>query len=328
MTKEIEVSILMIAYNRENYIGEALKGVLNQVTSFSYEIIIGEDCSTDNTLAICQKYKQEYPDKINLIANEKNLGLQRNYIRCFRAAKGKYVAVCDPDDYWINNHKLQIQYDFLEANPDFSLCFHRVLNYYENDGSKSLSNGGQKQITTLEDLSASNYISNVSCFFRNNLFDLPEGIETFAYFDYLLHMLCAEKGKIYYFDKVMAVYRKHSTGISSVENREKALTESMLVRRFLINHFGDNPDKNKVVSNLKNAEAAIYNALYQLALSKGETEKATNLRNELNRLHPEWIAKYTNKKSTMGQYLIMRVNKSLSFCRKHLSKLYPLPRVK
>lgn len=320
------VSVLMIAYNRESYIEEALKSVLCQKTTFNFEIIISEDCSIDNTLAICQKYKQLFPNQINLIANEKNLGLQRNYIQAYKAAKGKYIAICDPDDYWINRNKLQLQFDFLENNPKFSLCFHRVLNYYENDKSKSLSNGGQKVITTIVDLSTSNYISNVSVFFRNNLFELPSGIETFAYFDYLLHMLCAEKGNIYYFSKVMAVYRKHSTGISSEENREKALRESILVRQFLINHFKGN---EKVIRNLKYAEAAILNSLYNIALSKNETEKSIELWRQLTEKHPDWLeAKQTNTKRSIHKIIIKKLTKTLTFIRKTISKYYPLPRIR
>lgn len=320
------VSVLMIAYNREQYIEEALEGVLRQKTTFPFEIIIGEDCSTDNTLAICRKYKKLYPNVINLIENEQNLGLQRNYIKAFKAAKGKYIAMCDPDDYWINKNKLQLQYDFLEKNQSFSLCFHRVLNYYENDGSKSLSNGGQKKITTILDLSASNYISNVSVFFRNNLFELPaSGIETFAYFDYLLHMLCAEKGDIYYFNKVMAVYRKHSTGISSEENREKALRESILVRQFLRDHF----KSNEVVSrNLKNGEAAIFNSLYQRALQRGEAKKAEQFLEELNQLHPEWLLSQKSVKTTTTQQINRKVKTILSSIRSEISKLFPLPKVR
>ncbi len=325
--ENIMVSVLMIAYNRENYIETALKGVLNQITNFPIEIIIGEDCSTDGTLAVCERYKALYPKQIKLIANEQNLGLQRNYIKSFKAATGKYIAICDPDDYWFNKHKLQIQVDILEKHPEYSLCFHRVLNYYEGDKSKSFSNGGQKKITTIVDLATANYISNVSCIFRNHIFELPEGFEGNALCDYSFHMLCAEKGDLIYLPKVMAVYRKHGTGIFSGENREKALLEAMKVRRFMIHLFADRPE---VVKNLRSAESAILYALWTFCLEINDHAKAEKYWNELISSNTPWVQqKLLNSGSTsMKQRFKESGFKCLSNIRKQVSKLLPLPTVK
>ncbi|MFZ4454890.1 MAG: glycosyltransferase [Bacteroidales bacterium] len=322
------VSVLMIAYNREDYIEEAILSILRQKTSFPFEIIIAEDCSTDQTLAICKRYKEQYPNQIHLIANEQNLGLQRNYIQAYIAAKGKYVAICDPDDYWISSRKLQLQFDFSEKNLDYTLCFHRVLNYYAKDGSKSLSNGGQKRVTGLEDLSKANYISNVSVFFRNGVFELPEGLEQRVNCDYVFHMLCAQKGKIYYSPKVMAVYRKHDTGIFSGENQEKAMRESAAVRQFLIDLF-EGVESQTVLNHLKYAKMSILFRLYQQFSLKNETEKANELKDEICRMDAQWFDARLKQEAQMPTKPISkRVKELASTIRKHLSKLYPLPRIR
>lgn len=322
------VSVLMIAYNREHYIDEAIRSVLRQQTTFSFEIVIAEDCSTDNTLAICRQYKEKYPNVIHLIANEHNLGLQRNYIQAMKAARGKYIAICDPDDYWTNKGKLQLQYDFLEKNPDYSLCFHRVLNYYAKDGSKSLSNGGQKTICTIEDLAKSNFISNVSVFFRNGIFEIPTGLEQRVNCDYVFHMLCAQKGKIYYHSKVMAVYRKHETGIFSGENQLKALRESAAVRQYMIDLFTQTESAD-VIASLQRARIAILFRIHQWFVSLGDNAQVDELEAEICRVDAEWFRaqldskRIAQRKSTAAQLLGIA-----SFFRKHLSRLYPLPRIR
>ncbi|MDP4268857.1 MAG: glycosyltransferase [Bacteroidota bacterium] len=319
------VSVLMVTYNREQYIDTALKSVLRQKTSFPFEIIICEDCSTDGTLAICEKYAKAYPEIIRLLVNEKNLGYQRNNLKCLSATRGKYIAVCDPDDYWICKDKLQIQYDIMEKNPQYSLCFHRVLNYYENDGSKSLSNGTERKgIYTQLDLSKKNFIANVSCFFRNNYFELPEGIEQVVSVDYVFSMLSASKGDLYYIPKVMALYRKSESSIFVGKDRSKALLMSLNVRKFIINLF---PENKEVVDNLKMASAAILYNLWKLHKSENETQKADEVWRELASEYPVWIQQrlISSESIAIKPLLKAQVFRLLSLIRKQLSKFYPLP---
>ena len=162
MEKTVKVSVIMLAYNIENYIEIAIKGVLSQKTDYPVELIIGEDRSTDRTYEICKRYQEKYPELITVIRHEKNLGYQRNYMETYKHCRGEYVAVCDGDDYWFDRRKLQRATDFLDTHSQFAICFHRVVNYYEEDGSKSLSNGHQRKITTISDLAESNYITNHS----------------------------------------------------------------------------------------------------------------------------------------------------------------------
>lgn len=106
-----------------------------QQVNFPMEFIIAEDCSTDGTRAICEEYAKKYPDLIRLLPSEGNMGAVMNEQRAFEAARGKYIATCEGDDYWTDSLKLQKQVDFLESHPDYSVCFHRFKRYHANDGT-------------------------------------------------------------------------------------------------------------------------------------------------------------------------------------------------
>ena len=129
------LSVVTLTYNHEPYIAQCIEGVLAQKTSFPIEYIIADDCSTDGTRAICEEYAKNNPDIIRLISSSANVGAVENEQRAFLAAKGKYIATCEGDDYWTDPLKLQKQVDFLESHPEYSVCFHRFKKYHEIDGS-------------------------------------------------------------------------------------------------------------------------------------------------------------------------------------------------
>ena len=114
----VTVSVLMITYNHENFIREAIEGVLMQKTDFPIELIIGEDCSTDGTRKIVMEYASKYPDIIRPLLPDSNLGMMKNFIETMQAATGKYIALCEGDDYWTDPYKLQKQVDILNKLPD------------------------------------------------------------------------------------------------------------------------------------------------------------------------------------------------------------------
>src|SRR5574344_1891550 len=122
-----DVSICMITYNQGKYIKNAIEGVLMQKTNFDFELIIGEDCSSDNTNSICVEYVEKYPDKIRLISYSENQGMIKNFIRVLEESKGRYIAFCEGDDYWIDPFKLQKQFDFLENNSSYGLIYTGVF---------------------------------------------------------------------------------------------------------------------------------------------------------------------------------------------------------
>lgn len=125
--KEIMVSVWMLVYNHEEYVIQAIEGVLMQQTNFKFELIIGEDCSSDGSRRIVEDYEKKYPDIIKVIYQPVNRGGVANGKSVCRKAKGKYWAICEGDDYWTDKHKLQKQIDFLESHPAYSAVYHNVV---------------------------------------------------------------------------------------------------------------------------------------------------------------------------------------------------------
>ena len=103
-------------------------------TSFGVELVLGDDCSTDSTAAICREYAEKYPGRVRFVTGERNVGWRANYRRTFEACRGKYVAYCDGDDWWSDSRKLQMQADLLESDPSCGMCYTRASNYYQNTG--------------------------------------------------------------------------------------------------------------------------------------------------------------------------------------------------
>lgn len=130
MDNNITVSVCMVTYNQEAYIEDAIKGVLMQ-NSCDYELIIADDCSTDGTLAICKKYQELHPDIIHIIEQPQNKGVVGNTKDCLMACSGKYIAICEGDDYWIDDHKLQKQVAVLDEHQDVSMVHTSWMNYIQ-----------------------------------------------------------------------------------------------------------------------------------------------------------------------------------------------------
>lgn len=127
------VSIFILTYNQENFIAKTIDSILMQKTNFPFQLVVGEDCSTDATRIICEKYASDCGDKIKLLPNlNKNIGLIANYMRTIKECDGKYIAICDGDDYWIDENKLQKQVDFLESHLDFSIVYTNVRRLFSN----------------------------------------------------------------------------------------------------------------------------------------------------------------------------------------------------
>lgn len=230
------VSVFIITYNHEKYIGETIESIVSQKVNFDFEIVIGEDSSKDNTRAICEKYAAKYPNIIKLLPSDRNYGPMGNTIRTLNACDGKYIAMCEGDDYWADPYKLQKQVDFLESHPDFSICFSQVEIKDElgwNWPDEKYFPEIRKEDFTIEDfiLSEMNIIPTPTILFRNILpRPLPAFFEKQIAGDMIIQLLVADKGKAYCFKEKMAVYRNHAGGATkspkTIENGENALIES------------------------------------------------------------------------------------------------------
>lgn len=224
---QITVSIFMLTYNQENYITQAMDSILMQETNFNYQLVIGEDYSTDGTRKICEEYANKYPQKVKLLPSlNKNVGLINNYLRTIKACDGKYIAICDGDDYWIDKDKLQKQVDFLEKNPDFYIVATNLKRLYSNGKMQEFKNNNYKPYYNFEDLIFDNLIASVTVLFKNIQKNdkLPNWINKFPYGDWPTYLWTIKnEGKIHFLDDITAVYRT-DVGISSKIRKDHSKT--------------------------------------------------------------------------------------------------------
>lgn len=218
----ILVSIVCITYNHEPYLRDALEGFLFQKTTFPFEIILAEDCSTDGTRAICEEYAAKYPDKINYIYRDHNVGYNENEYEAMCAAKGKYIAYCEGDDYWTDSLKLQKQVDFLESHPEYAVCWHRCKHRNvetkeekKDACGKILPNGAEGVDIDLDTYFAGWYTQPLTMVFRKDALDLSlyHSYKYFRDMQQMYHLL--KNGKGYLFSFEGGVRNVHSGGIAS-----------------------------------------------------------------------------------------------------------------
>lgn len=216
---EIMVSVICAAYNHERYIRQAVEGFLMQKTDFRYEVLINDDASTDNTASILQEYEAKYPEILKITYQKENLHRQKISAVSFLMSKavGKYIALCEGDDFWIDENKLQLQVEYMEANPECSLCAHAAYNSYENGVIKS---NLFKPFDCDTDLTSKEVIAHwlfptASIMYKRSL--MP-GVIPFRgnapCGDYPIVVYMSTLGSIHYIDRIMSVYRNGS--ISSV----------------------------------------------------------------------------------------------------------------
>ncbi len=243
------VDIVMPTYNHGKFVAEAIESVLAQQVNFKYRLIIGDDCSSDDTQAIVRSYAEKYPDRIETILSPEHFGIihkDRVGVQVLNLRKAKYVAMLEGDDYWTDPHKLQKQVAYLDSHPDCAICFHNVEVFYD-DGSKQAwlyCPPDQKQISTLEDLIDRNFIATPSVMFRTSgLGEIPDWYCEFTIGDWLLHILNAQNGSVGYIDEVMAAYRIHSTGLWSKQSPIESTLEEVkmykVLARFLPQQYQD-----------------------------------------------------------------------------------------
>lgn len=332
MKEEPLVSVIMIAYNHEALIDEAIRSVMLQKTDFPVELIIADDASTDGTAKKAEKWRQKYPERIKLIRRTENKGLQENFLDAYSHARGKYVAICESDDHWCSSKKLKREVDFLEKNPGYSVCFHRVVNHYADTHTKSLSNPHQKKHLTLEDLAKGNVITNLSVMYRRiEREELPEWLREIKLIDYAMHSLHAERGDIGYINRLMAVYRRHSRGIWSGDEK-KALILAMDVRERLMAHFHGKRDE--AVKNYLKAYVDIGVALGARAESEGErAETIKRVIHECKRYgdettETELSERIVRMKAETGKRKRGLLRLTLKKARGVISLLIPVPRIR
>jgi len=234
------VSVRFMVYNNEPYIREAIESILKQQTNFKVEIVVGDDFSTDNTLEIIKSYSNTENIFINILErpvggdywkDRQKLGRLHNFKNIIDNCQGKYIALCDGDDYWTDPLKLQKQVDFLEGNLEYNICFHSV-KLFDEEASTIIKDSITRKVdltTTVVDLAKGNYIHTPSVLLRNN-FRIPSWFHKVAIGDWALYMIVIKEGKIKKIEEDMAVYRLHNASIwsnKSIEVRKKHTQETV-----------------------------------------------------------------------------------------------------
>lgn len=222
MKNNFKVSVAVTTYNMEAYVGEMLESVLMQKTTFPFEIVICDDGSEDGTRDIIAQYQKKH-DNIRLICTG-HIGKMPNFIRSLQECKGKYIALCDGDDYWIDENKLQMQYDFMESRSDIVACWTNTWVIDQKTGEKKVAKTHIWDEASTEGLLMHKDDDNIQMspghtsayFYRNGLVkEYPKWMYGDVMTDFPLYMLISHYGKAKFINVITTVYRLHAEGVSS-----------------------------------------------------------------------------------------------------------------
>lgn len=269
------LSVVMTTYNHERYIAQAIESVLRQQTSFRIEIVVGEDCSSDRTRAIVEDYQRMYPEAIRLVTSEENVGWRKNYRRSIAAARGKYIALLDGDDYYTHRKKLQLQVDLLEANPDVGMCYTRSERIDDSGGVAIYPEG--ECTTTFEAMLRRNPAENSTTVARRELVE-----------QYYAEICPEERPEWLTDDLPMWLW-------FAARSRYMAIDTPMAVHRVLTYSVSHNPDYRRKI--------AFVDSLADIAMWYDERYNNKRLHDELARNKHNtalWVLSYNG---TIGEYL-------------------------
>ena len=235
----VKVSVHMPAYNHAPYIAEALDSVLAQKTDFAFEIVIGEDCSTDDTRAVALEYARRHPEIIRLLLHEKNLGIFDNDQAILRACRGQYIAWLESDDYWTAPDKLRAQVDFLDRHPDHSAVFHWAGHVGEAPPTWRRGPSEVKPYYTVDDLLLhGHFVPSCTAVFRSELTrPAAEWTRQTPFLETTYLARFALSGKIGFLDREMAVFRSHRQGIYGKSSDVQNVQAAIHAHRLLGKHF-------------------------------------------------------------------------------------------
>ncbi len=248
------VSVFVMVYNHAAFLKECLEGMLIQKCNFNFDIVVGEDCSPDNSREILLDYQKKYPGKFKLLLHETNIGASKNQMEVYKNCKGKYIAMCEGDDYWTDPLKLQKQVDFLEANEDYVLIHSDIflknssgeyINSLRNTISKIIRWPKNKDTNVVKYLVKGNYIMTLTVLItKNALFEALEKItkndNEIAIIDYTLFLELSKLGKIHYQQEKTAVYRILPNSASNsidIDNRLRYIESTINISRFYNQKF-------------------------------------------------------------------------------------------
>jgi glycosyltransferase involved in cell wall biosynthesis len=233
------VSVCLITYNQEPFIGQSIESILKQETNFIWNLIIADDFSQDRTCEILIDYQTRFPERIKLIMQPQNKGPALNWIDLMQAPQSKYIAYIEGDDYWTDSRKLQKQIDFLEGNPDCSLCYTNALMVWEGQQVPP-ENMIRRAIPEKHPfkwlLEKGVFVPTCTFVFRSDALQrpIPDWMKSIYNGDIAIMGFLAMHGKFGYLDQVTAVYRRHSGGVINSETNNLYKSQNVLI---LYNHL-------------------------------------------------------------------------------------------
>ena len=296
LKNDVLVSVAMVAYNHEPYVSQAIESILRQNTTFRFELVIGEDCSTDRTRQIVRDYELSHPDIIRVISSESNVGATENFYRTVKACRGAYTAFCEGDDYWHAPHKLQAQADFLDTHPEFGMV-HTGYDVYHMGTQQLISDfTRQRGLHTPNEPDIAQIITDCRTTFRIQtctvmlrralhvaLVDSDPFLHRSNHFlmgDTQLWAEMATRAKIGYLPESMATYRlqDESASRSSVLNRTIRFDLSDSEMKLYL------CDKHNLPESVRrNREAEWCRCALKLAFVEGNGDLASEARRRLKR---------------------------------------------
>lgn len=249
------VSVHMLAYNHSSYIRQAIEGVLSQKTDFGFELVIGEDCSQDDTRVICLEYQKRFPDKVRVLWAGKRAGIRENYFRTLARCRGEFVAFCEGDDYWIDDGRLQRQVDVMREHPSVGICGARNKVLWQATGKLVECSGGAETAGFCEGRRLFDYLTTgtglagvkfgmgffqtSSLLVRMSVFRLA--LDRYAdlfsmhllQLDHSSKMAIASLSDAWFSNEVVSVYRRNSGGVTEQANSQVEI-DALVARAYML----------------------------------------------------------------------------------------------
>lgn len=273
------VSTIILSYNHQEYIVDAIESALEQKGSYAREILLADDGSNDGTARVVRRYAEKYPRYIRNISHNTNVGISENYRHCFREASGKFIAVLEGDDYWTDPEKNLAQAEFLTRNPSAAMVFSKILLFNMNTGGTRLlaRQKGLAPLLTGADVAQNrflNLIANFSSamFRRDIMVGLPSSIYEPRLSEIALSFYLDRLGKLGFIDKVMGVYRVNSSSVWTGGGHISRLQQSISAREtaLLVAGAEHRPKIEKHLNEQRQRLAAIMNRKQQPAMLAAE----------------------------------------------------------
>ncbi|PHR59480.1 MAG: hypothetical protein COA44_00635 [Arcobacter sp.] len=244
------VSVFMTSYNQEKYIAQAIESIVDQKCDFLFELVIGEDFSTDGTRAIIMKYQKKYPTIIHTLLRDENVGEKQNSREVLEACSGQYIAFCEGDDFWISSNKLQKEVEILQRDNTIKAVFSQVQYVDSNNQEIGLSEAelgfiGYKKLLQINPIHTCAFTIDKSVYTKS----IKEIRRKAPYGDYVMFLGAAYYGKVAYIDEILTAYRR-DVGVM----HKWSATESGLKRLEIFNLFEEYPEFKEMSFYIKIAK--------------------------------------------------------------------------